>query len=502
MTPVSPRSPRSPRSHAPRKGPPGMRISTPRQWRALQGLIACCDALALTLAFTLASLVYPMPSGILGAPWHALWPSIWPAFWLVGYVASWLALLATYRLYATEDLLDGLQQYTRIAQASATWLLALGLVSLLNGRAPASRLWLLTAWALGFVSLGLSRFLLRVALRRLRRGGYFRSRMLIIGAGEDGLAIAEHLANAPAHAIDVVGFLDEYTALGDSVGGLGEVLGEPLALATVARMVNATDAVIVPQAIGWESLQELAQGGAAQWGVRRLWLAPALQDLLTTGMEVRQRGSLPLLSVTGPRLTGMEAALKRGLDITLILVTLPLLLPLCLLITAWLAVTGAEPPIVTHRMIGRDRAPFRLITFAPTPTLQRLHLWRLPAFLNVLRGDLSLVGPRPVAQTRSREYRPWHLMLASMRPGLTGPWWLLSGSRDLSLETEVRLDLAYIRTYTIWSDLRTLALTARRLLTPGAVGNVTVTPDIVAVAASPESAHARPEGVERIGGLV
>jgi lipopolysaccharide/colanic/teichoic acid biosynthesis glycosyltransferase len=264
-------------------------------------------------------------------------------------------------------------------------------------------------------------------------------------------------------------------------------------------VVGATDAIIVPQAIGWESLQELVQGGAAYWGVQRLWLAPALQDLLTTGMEVHQRGSLPLLSVTGPRLTGLEAALKRGLDIALVLIALPLTLPLCLVITAWLALAQSTSPIVLHRVIGRDRSPFTLITFAPTPTLLRLHLWRLPAFLNVIIGDLSLVGPRPVVKELDHDYRPWRLMLASMRPGLTGPWWLQSGSHNISIEAEVRLDLAYIRTYTIWSDLRVLALTGHRLVT--SPGEREVREVVVAHAEMPLRAGAESSSVHP-GGLV
>jgi hypothetical protein len=70
--------------------------------------------------------------------------------------------------------------------------------------------------------------------------------------------------------------------------------------------------------------------------VQHLWLAPAFRDLLTTGMEVHQRGSLPLLSVAGPRITGLESALKRGLDLLLALLVLPVALPLSLAIALWL----------------------------------------------------------------------------------------------------------------------------------------------------------------------
>jgi exopolysaccharide production protein ExoY len=228
-----------------------------------------------------------------------------------------------------------------------------------------------------------------------------------------------------------------------------------------------------------------------------MWLAPAFRDLLTTGMEVHQRGSLPLLSVTGPRITGLEAAFKRGLDIGLVVATLPVTLILSLGIAVWLAAVQHVAPLASHRVIGRNRREFTLLTFAPTPALQHVHLWRLPALLNVLIGELSLVGPRPIARSFGSEYRPWSLMLASVRPGLTGPWWLLSGSvGSRSVETEVSLDLAYIRSYTIWLDVRLLALTARHLLAHSGKTHTSVIPAELSRIATPD-----PTGV-RIGGLL
>lgn len=432
-----------------------------RDLHILRIAVAGVDALVIALAFTVVFGLYPQVRGE-----SALSDIGWRRALEVGiYVVGWLVLLNAYRLYEPEHILDGTEQYGRLMQASTMGLLLLvGVVALVGGSTLIARSWLLASWFLSLVALGLSRFLIRRVVWRLRRRGYFQARMLIVGAGEDGLAIAEQLSTCAPGATVVVGFLDEYHSIGTPVGQ-SEVLGEPLALERIARQTGATDAIIVPQVISWESLQALLQAGADTWGVQRLWLAPAFRDLFTTGMEVHQRGTMPLLAVTAPRIAGLEAALKRGLDLALAVAVLPIALPVSGAVALWLAVVRGVRPLATKEVIGRNRRHFHLVTFPEDPALQRWHLWRLPALLNVLRGDLSLVGPRPIDCRLNAAYQQWQVMLTSLRPGLTGPWWLLSGSRRLSVSAEVGADLVYIRGYSIWSDVRILALTARRLLT-------------------------------------
>lgn len=432
-------------------------MSDQRAWRWLRLAVVCTDACAITLAFLLVFAISPVVEPTI----TPLSLGSWRVLRLVIYVVGWLALLAIYRLYEPEYLLDGFQQYTRIVQASTTGLLLVALVALLDAK-PTPRFVLLSSWTLSLLALGLTRFLLRRVVWALRRRGIFRSRVLVVGAGEDGWAIADQITDYAPGAADVVGFLDEYSPIGTRIAG-SQVLGEPQALARIARETGATDAILIPQGIGWESMQHLLQGGPQRWGVQRMWLAPASRDLLTTGLEVHQRGSLPLLAVSGPRIAGMEAAMKRGLDLLLVLLVLPVAAPVCAGIIAWRAARGRTPILLRRQIVARRRR-FTMLTFAPDTALRRWHVWRLPALLNVLRGDLSFVGPRPIEAAMEASYLPWRLMLTSVRPGLMGPWWLLSGSVHTSMTAEVGLDLAYIRNYTIWSDLRLLALMVRRLV--------------------------------------
>ncbi len=442
--------------HTPRTPQPGG--ASGREWRVLRLIVIGADAAAITLAFALAWIITRLLHDGTAAP-------LTPARFLhlALYIVGWMLLLVAYHLYDLESLLDGFAQYERIAHASTTGLLLLvGILAILEGDALIPRSLLLLSWLLSVVILGSSRFALRRIVWRLRPRGYFRTRILIVGAGEDGVALADQLRSNRRGATDVVGFLDEYAAKGTVTHGYA-VLGEPLELARVAQQTGATEVIITPQAISWESLHVLLESEPAAWGLRRIWLAPAIRDLLTTGMEIHRRGSAPLLSVTGLRIGGLEGTLKRALDVSVALLLGLLALPVCAVVTLWLVAIRRASPIVRTQTLGDGGRRFMMYTFPPDDTLRQWHVWRLPALFNVVRGDLSLVGPRPMVRTLEPRYRAWRSMLCSVRPGLTGPWWLLSGTRKLSLDAEVAVDLSYIRNYSIWSDLHILAMTARRL---------------------------------------
>lgn len=429
-----------------------------REWRTLRLIVIGSDVVAITVAFALA---WEITRLLHAATAASLNPGRF--LHLVVYIVGWMLLLAAYHLYDLESLLDGFMQYERIAQASTTGLLLLvGILAILEGDALISRSLLLLSWALSVAILGSSRFILRRIVWRLRGRGYFRTRILIVGAGEDGVALADQLRGTTGRATEVVGFLDEYAATGTLVHGV-EVLGEPLELARVAQQTAATEAILAPRAISWESLHLLLEGEPASWGLQHVWLAPAIRDLLTTGMEVHRRGSVPLLSVTGLRIGGLEGLIKRALDIGVALLLALLAIPVCLVITFWLVMVRHARPIVKTQALGDGRRRFMMYTFPPEDALRQWHVWRLPALFNVVRGDMSLVGPRPMVRALEPRYRAWRSMLACVRPGLTGPWWLMSGTRKLSIDAEVAVDLSYIRNFSIWSDLHILAMTARRL---------------------------------------
>jgi lipopolysaccharide/colanic/teichoic acid biosynthesis glycosyltransferase len=185
----------------------------------------------------------------------------------------------------------------------------------------------------------------------------------------------------------------------------------------------------------------------------------------------------PLITLEPLCLRGLNAILRRGLDLCLAMALLPFLG--ALLALCWLAsrLDGDGPVLVRRRALGRAGRVFPLLALAassyPEPAgglaqrawrLRRAvgsgRLGKLPNILNVLGGRMSLVGPRVVEEERAADYQPWLLALSLVRPGLTGP----AAGSTAAVEEQALLDVAYIRHYSLWLDLLLLFASLKRVL--------------------------------------
>jgi exopolysaccharide biosynthesis polyprenyl glycosylphosphotransferase len=212
---------------------------------------------------------------------------------------------------------------------------------------------------------------------------------------------------------------------------------------------------------------------------------------------VKEIGQVPLLSVNRVRLTGWDLILKKALDLVVATVGLILLLPGFLL--AAIVIKRASPGPVFHRrrVIGVNGKEFDALKFRtmvanadalleqnpelraqfeenfklkddPRITsvgrlLRKTSLDELPQLFNVLRGEMSLVGPRMITSQEIAKYGKWNTNLFTVKPGITGLW-QVSGRSDVDYDSRVRLDMHYIRNYTIWLDLQILFQTIPAVL--------------------------------------
>ena len=412
-------------------------------------------------------------------------------------VPTFLAIFAYSRLYDTHLLFGGPQEYANVVKACTFGVVALTMLSFWESGGLMSRAWLLIAWILSFLLVATGRFFFRRVIFFLRRQDLFVSRALVVGANEQAKIIVRQLHASKERGVRVVGFLDDFLPPGTAVMDGLEVLGSPTELERVAKEYGVGGAVVMPDALAWESFQEIIREAASRRTGLEIKLSPGFYEILTTGVKVDPTTYVPLLTVQRVRITGLDALLKNLLDFGLGFVLLVLLSPVMGVISLALWMRGRPAPgngspgapiLDRYPVLGLGSRTFETLKFhtgllgsirrslvEPLPAnlmdtrgvtplgafLFRTGLDKLPQLFNVLRGQMSLVGPRTISDRDRSPYGPWLFSMLTVKPGMTGPW---AVRRAPALGDEIRLTLYYIRNWTIWVDMQLLYRTATRVL--------------------------------------
>ncbi|WP_415856190.1 sugar transferase [Sinomonas sp. G460-2] len=411
-------------------------------------------------------------------------------------VAWWFAL-GVFGARRPHILGYGPEEYKRVATASL-WLFGAIAVVSFTFRLEMARGYVAVALPLGIASLLAGRWLLRKALIRNRRSGTDMRRVLLVGSADSITHLNQQLSNhpeagyAPVAAYvtaPAVGAPDDGATPLPVVGGLSEV--EPIVAAveacgaeTVALSGGAALAPTTLRQLGWE----LASRDIG------MIMAPALTDVAGPRIHMQPVAGLPLIHVTTPRLDGAKALAKRGFDVAAALVLLALFAIPMAVVAAAVKLDGPGPLLFRQLRAGRAGEPFRMLKFRsmvpdaearlaglrpqnegsgplfklqddPRVTrvgrfMRRYSIDELPQLVNVLKGEMSLVGPRPPLPAEVATYdRSAHRRLL-VKPGLTGLW-QVSGRSDLSWDDSIRLDLYYVENWSMVQDVVILFRTFR-----------------------------------------
>jgi len=409
-------------------------------------------------------------------------------------VPGYLALFHIYGLYNRTNLLGGTTEYARVFNAVTIGLVLIIFVSFLQPDFVVSRAWLLLAWGL-MIALGIScRFGIRRLVYFVRRAGHFLDRTLIVGANPEGLAVAEQLIQAKTSGAQIVGFIDDYLPIGSEPLPGVPVLGTSQSFAALVTSEIVDTVVIANTAITRERLLSVYSALDALQNVE-VRLVSGLFELLTTGVRIHEEGYVPMVVLNKTRIIGANLLCKTLLDYAVATITLVCLLPVFLVLAVLIKCDSPGPIFYRRRVVGqgkREIDAFKLRTMRIegdtllTPAQQReiaqagklkvdprvTHLGaflrrysidELPQLFNILRGEMSLIGPRMITVQELEHFGKWKHNLMTVKPGLTGLW-QVSGRSDLSYEERVRLDMTYIRNYSIWLDLWILFQTIPALL--------------------------------------
>ncbi|GAB4531002.1 MAG: sugar transferase [Anaerolineae bacterium] len=403
-------------------------------------------------------------------------------------VPVWLIIFWFFGMYDFRYLFSGMHEYARALNACTLGMMLIILLTFFFPDITIARGWVVSSWLIVTFSVLMGRFMLRRGVQHMRAKGRFLTTVLIVGANEEGQAIATQLQENPRAGVWIAGFADDHLSQGSQLLPGMPVLGSVDSVATLVRQHGIQELIIASTALSRDQLLELFQTFGADEDIT-LRMSSGLYEIITTGVEVQEIGNVPLLSISKVRLTGGELLLKRILDLVVSSVVLLLSWPLMVTIALAIKFDSPGPVLYRRRVVGvggklYDALKFRTMyidadaRLARDPDLRRqfeknyklkddprvtrvgrflrrTSLDELPQLWNVLRGQMSLVGPRMITTEERARYGKWRMNLTTVKPGITGLW-QVSGRSDLSYEERVKLDMYYIRNYSLWLDLHLL----------------------------------------------
>jgi len=421
-------------------------------------------------------------------------------FYVFLLIPLWVLLFWLFKLYDSAILFSGHQEYTFIFNACTVGIMFVILVIFLDSTLAIARGWLLLAWVLSIAFVGSERFLARRVVFTARRNGHFLTPTYIVGANSEGIAIAQHLSSAPVFGINVIGFLDDDRAVGDEILPGIAVHGPTWKAEELCTKFGIERMIVATSGVGRENLLAMFKRFVNVDDVA-VWLSSGMYEMLTTGVRVHDIGSMSMVSVNRVRLTGISVITKTLVDYIGALLGLIALSPVFLVIFIIMKRTDPGPIIYRRRVVGvggEEFDAFKIRTMVvnskevleellandpearaeweqheklkndPRITkigqfLRKTSIDELPQLLNVLRGEMSLVGPRMITRDEVKRFGQWDMNIHTVKPGITGLW-QISGRSDLSYKERVQLDMHYIRNYSIWLDLQILFWTVPSVL--------------------------------------
>ena len=468
-----------------------------RGWLMRRMLLAS-DVVGLTLSFALAEWIYQ-------ASTHTGRLDVFEEAGLFGLsLPLWVVTAKLYGLYdrdeeradhSTADDVVGVFHLITVG----TWFLFAGayVTRLAHPQLPK----LLAFWALAVVAVPVLRSLSR---SRCRRSLHYLQNTLIVGAGDVGQEIARKLLKHPEYGINLVGFVDGWPK--ERSTGLAHLalLGEVNDVPTLVRLLDIERVIVAFSPNDRDELLALVRELNAL--DVQVDVVPRFYEVLSPAVDVHAVEGMPLIGLRPPRLSRSSAFLKRWLDILGAAVGLTALAPLAGVVSLAIKFDSRGPVLFRQVRMGAGDRTFRIVKFRtmaadaenqkagvahlnkhaqnggdarmfkierdPRVTrvgriLRRFSIDEVPQLWNVLRGEMSLVGPRPLILDEHAHVSDWGERRLDLRPGITGLWQVL-GRDEIPFAEMVKLDYLYVTSWTLGGDIRLLLRTLPAVVKRGA----------------------------------
>ena len=405
----------------------------------------------------------------------------------------WPVLYAHQGLYQARRISRRLEETRRIINSVLAGILVLAGISVLL-QEELSRGWLVTVAVCVSGTLVLERELARRVINEFRARGVMSRRVVIVGRNEEATEVASALGEHRELGYQVVGFVAD-VPIGPVIDlragqDLGPYLGRTTEVLDLVRATKASGVIVATTGIDQESANRLIRDLTRE-GLY-VELTSAMRDISSSRISVRPLGRYPVMCVEPVAQFSWRRVAKRGFDLVAASVGLVLVSPILLVSAVAIRVTSGKGVLFRQQRVGKDGDTFQLyklrtmvqdaeerladlqahneaagpmfkMTDDPRVTrvgkvLRATSIDELPQLFNVVKGDMSLVGPRPALPNEADQWDEALWERLRVQPGITGMW-QVSGRYTASLETYARLDLYYVDNWSLVTDLAILART-------------------------------------------
>jgi len=462
------------------------------------------DVIAVAVGLLIAHIMWsaraPTIDGLAALQWwQLLGPNpVMPSGGIL--IVAWLLVLRQVGMYDPAQGSSGPRIAGGISRAGALMTTLVIVINFLMEDRTYSRTLILSFCGASTLSVGVNRLLMFKIQSWLPRE-IATQRVGILGVGEEAAQMAQRLERYGHRAFTLAGFIHPSSSTDQFAVPVPQIIGN---LNELGELVNSHNLQVLIQTTHRLSREEawLLANRADQMGIRLLQV-PATWGRANPRVNLSRLGDLQLIDLTTLAYPTLGEQLKRGVDLLLVGTGLLVLLPLMILLAMGIKLTDGGPVLFAQFRAGRGGRKFPMLKFRSmvidaeekrsdlseaneqdgvlfkvtndprvTPMGSLLRRWsldELPQLLNVLRGDMNLVGPRPLPMAdlegigSDAELKYWFDLRSKVKPGITGPWQVM-GRSDLGMADMVRLDIDYIQNWSLWLDLSLLLKTLPAVL--------------------------------------
>jgi len=442
----------------------------------LRALHVTTDAVLVSLGWLAAYGVRHAGAEALGRP--PINPLDWYLRALPIVVVPWIAACWWFGIYQSRRTHTAIDELQKLVRGTTLGLLVLSAIAFFFKELDFGRTVVLASAAFNFALQGASRALFHRLERGLRAAGSVDLRVLIVGTGVPAIRLLQKLQDHPEVGYRVIGLLGEGPDLPEKDVAGQPVLGCVEDLREVAARHRIEEVFVALPSLGHTRMLGLVLA-CEDLGVT-FRVVTNLFEVLTAGTQIDLIDDVPLVRLGRERVHPLYEPTKRAVDLCLASLGLVLAAPLLAWVGFRLWRSGVTP-LFAHERIGRDGRPFRMVKLrtladevgpyeeaprrADDPRITPYGRWlratsidELPQLWTVLRGDMSLVGPRPEMPFVVAGYDAWQRRRLTVKPGITGLWQIL-GRKDLPMHENLQYDFYYIRNRSLALDVSILLRT-------------------------------------------